>query len=155
VAFELVAGLDDVRDHRLDAGAERVVLLAEPVKRAQVVGRLDDALVARRADVKLLVFVLRLEGVSLDRIRRSVTAVRPQVLLQPFEYAVVRAYETDHLRAQPFVLLDVFRHPCPRPRRPHASVVDLCLWLRTNLSEARKCRFRFVLLIALLCLIAS
>ena len=68
-ALELVAGAVAVDHHRLDAGTERVVLLAEPIELSQIVRRLNDALVARRADVELLVLVFGLERVGLDRAR--------------------------------------------------------------------------------------
>jgi len=80
-ALELVAGAIAVDHHRLDAGTERVILLAEPIELAQIVGRLDDALVTRRADVELLVLVFGFERVGLDRPERGLATIRPQVLL--------------------------------------------------------------------------
>ena len=79
-ALEIVAGAVDIGHHGLDAGAEGVVLQAQAIELAQREWRLDDALVARRADVELLVFVLRLERIRLDGIAWIVDAVRTEVL---------------------------------------------------------------------------
>ena len=79
------------------------------VELAEVVRRLDDALVARRADVELLVLVFGLEGVGLDRVRRGHPAVRAEVFTQGGQVGA-RRDQPKNLRGRLIALLDVVGH---------------------------------------------